>query len=165
MADNILEVRNLKKYFTTAAGTLHAVDDVNFTLPRGKTLGLAGESGCGKSTIGRLICGLHAATSGELIFEGKVICKMGNNDLQALRRELQIIFQDPFSSLNPRMSISAIIAEPLLIHKITKDKGAIEAKVKEMMDIVGLSPRFAGATPTSWTAGGGSGWALPGHLF
>ena len=107
--DVILEVRDLKKYFKSPTGTLHAVDGVNFSIRRGETLGLVGESGCGKSTIGRLILGLHQATSGEILFNGQDICKMNKQQLHDLRKDLQIIFQDPFSSLNPRMSIGEII--------------------------------------------------------
>ena len=99
--DIILEVRDLKKYFKSPTGTLHAVDGVNFSIRRGETLGLVGESGCGKSTIGRLILGLHQSTSGEILFNGQDICKMNKKQLHDLRKDLQIIFQDPFSSLNP----------------------------------------------------------------
>ncbi len=113
MADNILEVKNLKKYFKTKSGMLHAVDDVTFSIAKGETLGLVGESGCGKSTIGRLILGLHQATSGQILFNGQDIVKMNKKQLHDMRRDMQIIFQDPFSSLNPRMSISEIIGEPL----------------------------------------------------
>ena len=96
--DIILEVRDLKKYFKSPTGTLHAVDGVNFSIRRGETLGLVGESGCGKSTIGRLILGLHQSTSGEILFNGQDICKMNKKQLHDLRKDLQIIFQDPFSS-------------------------------------------------------------------
>lgn len=147
MNDNILEVRNLKKYFDVKTGSLHAVDDVSFNIKRGKTLGLVGESGCGKSTIGRLILGLHKATSGEIIFNGKDICKMSKAEIHNLRKDLQIIFQDPFSSLNPRMSISEIIGEPLTIHKMIKNKNESYSRVRELMDIVGLSERYANSYP------------------
>lgn len=147
MADNILEVKDLKKYFQSRKGVLHAVDGVNFSIKRGETLGLVGESGCGKSTIGRLILGLHTATSGEIIFNGEDICKMNKEQLHALRRKMQIIFQDPFSSLNPRMSISEIIGEPLQIHGITTSRSDLNARVRHLMDVVGLSERLENAYP------------------
>jgi peptide/nickel transport system ATP-binding protein len=145
--ENILEVRHLKKYFKTGRGVLHAVDDVNFTVKRGETLGLVGESGCGKSTIGRLILGLHKATSGEIIFDGKDICQMNKAGLHDLRKDMQIIFQDPYSSLNPRMSISEIIGEPLLIHKRVSSREELDKRVRELMDTVGLASRLENAYP------------------
>lgn len=147
MADNVLEVRHLKKYFKVKNGILHAVDDVTFSIQRGQTLGLVGESGCGKSTIGRLILGLHKATSGEILFNGKDICKMNDRQIHNLRKDMQIIFQDPFSSLNPRMSISEIIGEPLIIHKRAHGKTELEREVTRLMDIVGLSERLTNAYP------------------
>ncbi|QRG70298.1 ABC transporter ATP-binding protein [Brevibacillus choshinensis] len=147
MADNILEVRNLKKHFKSKTGTLHAVDGVSFSVGRGETLGLVGESGCGKSTIGRLILGLHQATSGEILFNGQDICKMNKAQIHDLRKDLQIIFQDPFSSLNPRMSIGEIIGEPLLIHKKVKHRADLEAEVRRLMDVVGLSERLVNSYP------------------
>ncbi len=147
MADNILEVKGLQKYFKTKKGLLHAVDGVDFSIQRGGTLGLVGESGCGKSTIGRLILGLHEATGGSIRFNGKDICSMKKSQLHTLREEMQIIFQDPFSSLNPRMSISEIIAEPLVIYKKYPKRSGVEAKVEELMDVVGLSPRLVNAYP------------------
>lgn len=147
MADNILEVKNLKKYFKAKNGTLHAVDDVSFSIPKGETLGLVGESGCGKSTIGRLILGLHQATGGEILFHGKDICKMNKKQIHNLRKDMQIIFQDPFSSLNPRMSISEIIGEPLIIHKKVRGKAELEAEVARLMEVVGLSKRLNNAYP------------------
>ncbi len=145
--DVILEVRNLKKYFKSPTGTLHAVDGVNFSIRKGETLGLVGESGCGKSTIGRLILGLHQATSGEILFNGRNICEMNKKQLHALRSDLQIIFQDPFSSLNPRMSIGEIIGEPLLIHNKVHGKAELNAEVARLMDVVGLSARLFNAYP------------------
>lgn len=147
MADNILEVKNLKKHFKTKGGLLHAVDDVTFSIKRGETLGLVGESGCGKSTIGRLILGLHQATSGEILFNGTDICKLDKRGLHDLRRDLQIIFQDPFSSLNPRMTISEIVGEPLQIHGKVKNRAELEAEVARLMDVVGLSKRVYNAYP------------------
>lgn len=145
--DVILEVRDLKKYFKSPTGTLHAVDGVNFSIRRGETLGLVGESGCGKSTIGRLILGLHQATSGEILFNGQDICKMNKQQLHDLRKDLQIIFQDPFSSLNPRMSIGEIIGEPLRIHGKVHSRAELDKEVSRLMDVVGLSARLFNAYP------------------
>jgi len=147
MADNILEVRNLKKHFNTAKGLLHAVDGINFTIERGKTLGIVGESGCGKSTTGRVILRLLEATEGEIIFEGKNIRDYSKEEMRRLREEMQIIFQDPFASLNPRMTVSEIIGEPLIIHKMCKNKEELTARVKELMDTVGLSQRLLNTYP------------------
>lgn len=153
MSDTILEVRNLKKYFNTPTGTLHAVDNVNFRIERGTTLGLVGESGCGKSTIGRLIMGLHTATSGEILFNGQDVCKMNKKQMHEFRREMQIIFQDPFSSLDPRKSVSEIITEPLIIHRKYKTSAERCAQVEHLMDIVGISRRFANAYPHEMDGG------------
>ncbi|EOD00984.1 ABC transporter ATP-binding protein [Caldisalinibacter kiritimatiensis] len=147
MADKILEVKNLKKYFKTPKGMLHAVDGVNFSIERGKTLGVVGESGCGKSTTGRVVLRLLDATDGEVIFEGKNILNYDKKQMRKLRREMQIIFQDPFASLNPRMTVSEIIAEPLIIHNITKDKKELDKKVEELMETVGLAERLVNAYP------------------
>lgn len=147
MADNILEVRHLKKYFSSGSGVLHAVDDVNFTIRRGETLGLVGESGCGKSTVGRLILGLHKATAGQVLFENEDVCQMDANKLHHLRRKMQIIFQDPFSSLNPRMSISEIIGEPLMIHGVAGTHAELGERVRKLMDICGLSERLENSYP------------------
>ena len=143
----LLEVNHLKKYFKTPAGTLHAVDDVNLTIDRGQTLGVVGESGCGKSTLGRTVLGLLDATSGEVLFEGKDITNVGRREHKELRREMQIIFQDPFSSLDPRKSVADTIAEPLKIFKVYSDKEQLRARVHELMDIVGLANRFALSYP------------------
>jgi peptide/nickel transport system ATP-binding protein len=147
MADKILEVKNLKKYFKTPKGMLHAVDGINFAIERGKTLGVVGESGCGKSTTGRLVLRLLEATDGEVYFEGKNILNYNKAQMRRLRREMQIIFQDPFASLNPRMTVSEIIAEPLIIHSMTKNKKELEKKVEELMDTVGLAERLVNAYP------------------
>ena len=147
MSDVILEVKDLKKYFETPKGTLHAVDGINFKIERGKTLGIVGESGCGKSTTGRVILRLLEATGGEVLFEGKNILNSNKEQLRKLRREMQIIFQDPFASLNPRMTVSEIIGEPLIIHGIAKNKAEISKRVKELMDTVGLSQRLLNTYP------------------
>lgn len=147
MADNILEIRNLKKYFTTPKGLLHAVDGVSFSIERGKTLGVVGESGCGKSTTGRVVLRLLEATGGDIIFEGKNIRDFNKNEMVKLREEMQIIFQDPYASLNPRMTISEIIAEPLIIHKKCKNKKELQEKVSSLMETVGLSERLVNTYP------------------
>lgn len=147
MADKILEVRNLKKYFNTPKGLLHAVDGVTFSIERGKTLGVVGESGCGKSTTGRAVLRLLEATDGEIIFEGKNIRNYGKAEMVKLREEMQIIFQDPYASLNPRMTISEIIAEPLIIHKKCKNKEELQEKVAKLMETVGLSERLTNTYP------------------
>ena len=153
MPDNILEVKNLKKYFKTPTGTLHAVDNVSFSVERGTTLGLVGESGCGKSTIGRLIAGLHTATGGQILFNGQDVCKMNKKQLHEYRREMQMVFQDPFSSLDPRKTVSETISEPLIIHKRFKTSAERTAHVDHLMDIVGISRRFANAYPHEMDGG------------
>lgn len=111
----ILEVRHLKKYFATPHGPLQAVDDVSFSIPKGVTLGVVGESGCGKSTLGRTVLRLHEPTAGEVLFHGDDITKYDKQELKALRSKMQIIFQDPYSSLNPRMTVSQSISEPMIL--------------------------------------------------
>ena len=147
MADTILEVKNLKKYFKTSKGMLHAVDNVSFSIERGKTLGVVGESGCGKSTTGRSILRLIEPTSGQVLFEGKDIAKMKAREMQKMRRDMQIIFQDPFSSLDPRKSIAQIIAEPIDIFKLASTKKEKEEMILELMDTVGLARRLYGTYP------------------
>lgn len=142
MDNTIISVRNLKKYFPTSSGTLHAVDDVSFDIERGTTLGVVGESGCGKSTLGRVLLHLLPSTDGQIIFEGKDITNVSRHELHELRKQMQIIFQDPFSSIDPRMSVKQLIAEPLKIYKLTKSKAELDKKVKETMDIVGLASRL-----------------------
>lgn len=147
MSAPLLEVRNLKKYFKTPKGLLHAVDDVSFTIDKGRTLGIVGESGCGKSTTGRVILRLLTATAGEVIFEGKDILKASDEEMRHLRKKMQIIFQDPFSSLDPRMTVSAIIGEPLKLNKIITNKAQREKRVLELMEIVGLQDRLINTYP------------------
>ncbi len=145
----IVRVENLKKYFATPHGILHAVDDVSFSLDKGKTLGVVGESGCGKSTLGRTILKLHEPTSGRIFFEGEDITEYKPKQMKAKRQEMQIIFQDPFASLNPRMTVSETIAESLLIQKLVnkRDRKAIDEKVREYMDLVGIAPRLINSYP------------------
>jgi oligopeptide/dipeptide ABC transporter ATP-binding protein len=147
MHDALVTVRNLKKFFKTQKGMLHAVDDISFSLVRGKTLGLVGESGCGKSTTGRLLLRLIEPTAGEVIFDGKDVFKLGATELRELRKEMQIIFQDPFSSIDPRMSISETIEEPLRINHMYPDKKERLERVFELMTMVGLADRYADSYP------------------
>ena len=139
----LLEVKDLKKYFKTPRGLLHAVDGVNFTLNEGSTLGIVGESGCGKSTLGRVILRLLDPTDGEIIFNGKDVTSIIGNELHDFRRNMQMIFQDPFSSINPRMMVYNIIGEPLQIYKINKDETEYDKKVRSLMDTVGRAERVA----------------------
>jgi peptide/nickel transport system ATP-binding protein len=138
----LLEVRDLKKYFSTKMGMLHAVDEVNFSLDKGKTLGIVGESGCGKSTLGRVILHLLNATGGKIIFNGDDISKPSKAKLHELRKDMQMIFQDPFSSINPRMTVAQIIGEPLRIYRICNTKNEFRERVKKLMDTVGLASRL-----------------------
>ena len=143
----LLEVKNLKKYFKTPKGMLHAVDDVSFTIDRGRTLGVVGESGCGKSTTGRAILRIVEPTEGEILFDGEDIRSLGKDQMRRMRTRMQIIFQDPFSSLNPRKTVSETIAEPLKLNGIITDKGKRMERVAEIMEIVGLAERLYNAYP------------------
>jgi len=147
MNATVLSVRNLKKYFHTPAGTLHAVDDVSFELAKGQTLGLVGESGCGKSTTGRLLLRLLEPTAGEVFFEGKNVFTLPAREMRELRKEMQIIFQDPFSSVDPRMSVSEIIEEPLRINRMFANRKDRLDRVFELMAMVGLADRYADTYP------------------
>ena len=142
----LLEVNHLKKYFKTRGGDLHAVDDISFTLDAKKTLGVVGESGCGKSTLGRTIIHLLDATAGSIVFDGEDITEPTKKQLHHLRAEMQIIFQDPFSSLDPRKSVSEAIMAPLKKHrKMSKEEMLTETR--KLMDVVGLAKRFENAYP------------------
>ena len=145
----ILKVEHLKKYFPVPNGMLHAVDDISFTIEQGKTLGVVGESGCGKSTMGRAILRLHEPTSGKVYFDQKDILSFNDKQMKDMRRDMQIIFQDPFASLNPRMTVSEAIAAPLLVQKIydRKDKDGIQKRVREIMNMVGLASRLINTYP------------------
>ena len=145
----ILKVEHLKKYFPVPNGMLHAVDDISFTIEQGKTLGVVGESGCGKSTMGRAILRLHEPTSGKVSFDQKDILSFNDKQMKDMRRDMQIIFQDPFASLNPRMTVSEAIAAPLLVQKIydRKDKDGIQKRVREIMNMVGLASRLINTYP------------------
>ena len=145
----LLRVNHLKKYFQTPSGTLSAVDDVTFSINSMETLGVVGESGCGKSTLGRCILRLHEPTAGEVIFEDRNILECSKAEMKELRSKMQIIFQDPYASLNPRMTVSQAIAAPLIIQGIYKpsEKEKIRKRVAEMMDVVGLAPRLVNSYP------------------
>lgn len=145
----LLRVNHLKKYFQTPSGTLSAVDDVTFGINSMETLGVVGESGCGKSTLGRCILRLHEPTAGEVIFEDRNILECSKAEMKELRSKMQIIFQDPYASLNPRMTVSQAIAAPLIIQGIYKpsEKEKIRKRVAEMMDVVGLAPRLVNSYP------------------
>lgn len=147
MSDNLIDIRHLKKYFNVSSGQLHAVDDVSLTIRRGRTLGLVGESGCGKSTLGRVIIGLIKETSGQVFFNGEEATKFTGARRAEFRRHAQIVFQDPFSSLNPRMSVSQLISEPLVINKTCRSKAQLDARVVELMDLVGLASRLTTSFP------------------
>ncbi|MBC5711868.1 ATP-binding cassette domain-containing protein [Hungatella sp. L12] len=147
MEDLLLDVKHLKKYFDTPSGLLHAVDDVSFSVKRGTTLGVVGESGCGKSTLGSTLLYLDEPTGGEILFEGTNLQSVGKKEFKRIRPRMQMIFQDPYSSLNGRMNVRQLIAEPLIVNKVCKDKKEIEARVDAMMETVGLARRLAGAYP------------------
>lgn len=143
----LMEAVNVKKYFKTKSGTLHAVDDISLQIQKGETLGLVGESGCGKSTLGRVLLRLLNPTSGKILFEGKDLAALSKSEMRKMRTQLQIIFQDPFSSLNPRKTVGQTIAEPLALNKLITDKKERLEKVKELMDTVGLAQRFIDSYP------------------
>jgi len=147
MSEVLLEAKNLKKYFKTKKGWLHAVDDVNFTINKGETLGLVGESGCGKSTAGRVVLRLLEATDGEVLFNGENIRNYNRKQMREFRSKAQIVFQDPFASLNPRMSVSEIIAEPLIVNAKSMKRSERNEKVRELMETVGLAERLENAYP------------------
>lgn len=146
--DVLISVRDLTKYFPTKAGDLKAVDGVSFDIKRGETLGLVGESGCGKSTVGRAIIRLHEPTSGQVLFDGVDVAQLKRKaDINKIRLDMQIVFQDPYSSLNPRMSTFDLIAEPARVNHLFKSERELEAAVYNMMDTVGLRRSVAGAFP------------------
>jgi oligopeptide transport system ATP-binding protein len=162
-ADNgevLLEVRDLVKHFTVGggmfggrAGTVRAVEGVSFTLRRGETLGLVGESGCGKTTTGRCILQLERPTSGQVIFEGRDLGTMSDTDLRSMRRRMQVIFQDPYASLNPRMTVGQILAEPLAVHGVVPDRQRRRERVRDLLSRVGLLPQHADRYPHQLSGG------------
>ena len=143
----LLETVGLKKYFQTAAGKLHAVDDINLKIGKGETLGVVGESGCGKSTLGRVILRLLEADAGQILFEGKDILKRTKAQMKDVRTQMQIIFQDPYSSLDPRISVIDLIREPMVVNKLYGGRAQTEQRALELMDKVGLARRLANAYP------------------
>ena len=160
MSEPLLKVRNLVKHFPVKGGIMkrevervHAVDGVSFALMAGETLGLVGESGCGKSTTGRCILRLIEPTSGEVWFEGKDVIALDRGQLQRLRRDMQIIFQDPFASLNPRMTVGGIIGEALVIHGLVKDAREFQGRVAELLEAVGLNPDYMRRYPHEFSGG------------
>ncbi|MBQ9896428.1 MAG: ATP-binding cassette domain-containing protein [Synergistaceae bacterium] len=146
-------VKNLKKYFSTKRGKLHAVDDVSFEIKKGETLGLVGESGCGKSTLGRCLIRLLDSTSGEVLLKNKDnedyvdITKVNAAEMKALRKRVQIVFQDPYSCLNPRLSVWELIAEPLIVNNIYNNSADMRKRIRELMDTVGLAERLENSYP------------------
>ncbi len=160
MSQPLLEVQDLVMHFPIGggmfakpAGVVKAVDGVSFKIRKGETLGLVGESGCGKTTTGRCILQLERATSGRILFEGIDLMSLDAAALRAVRRRIQVIFQDPYSSLNPRMTVGQILAEPLQVHRIVTDKGQRELRVRELLVQVGLLPQHAGRYPHQLSGG------------
>ncbi|WP_103529611.1 ABC transporter ATP-binding protein, partial [Streptomyces sp. SM12] len=157
----ILEVRNLVKHFPLTqgivfqrqVGAVRAVDDISFELYPGETLGIVGESGCGKSTVAKLLMSLERPTSGEIFYKGEDISRLSGRALKAVRRNIQMVFQDPYTSLNPRMTVGDIIGEPFEIHPEVAPKGDREAKVRELLDVVGLNPEYINRYPHQFSGG------------
>ncbi|GAW92865.1 ABC transporter ATP-binding protein [Calderihabitans maritimus] len=157
----LVEVRNLTKYFPITAGAIFtktvgyvkAVDNVSFNIRKGETLGLVGESGCGKTTVGRTILRLYEPTKGEVIYKGRNIYALNARDIETIRREIQIVFQDPYSSLNPRMTVSDIIGEPLDIHRLARDRNERQERIYELLRLVGLNPEHANRYPHEFSGG------------
>ena len=159
--ETLVEIKNLKKYFPVLDGVfvkrevaqVKAVDDVSFTIRKGETLGLVGESGCGKTTIGRCILQLEKATSGSIIFDGTDLTKLSSEELIPFRQRIQVIFQDPYSSLNPRMTIGSIISEPMKVHGILNTEAARRQRVRELLHRCGLNPKFFDRYPHEMSGG------------
>lgn len=157
----IVEVRHLKKYFPVLSGVIaqrtvgwvKAVDDVSFVIQRGETLGLVGESGCGKTTVGRCILQLERATEGQILYEGQEMTQMNDPELRKLRPRVQIVFQDPYSSLNPRMTIGQIISEPIRVHRLSQNSADCRDRVDELLTVVGLNPLMATRYPHQLSGG------------
>ena len=159
--DIMLDVQDLRMYFPITAGILFqrsvavikAVDNINFFVRQGETLGLVGESGCGKTTTGRCILQLYRPTSGSIHFQGQDLCKLRNKNLRPMRRQMQMIFQDPYSSLNPRMTAGSIIGEPLIVHGLAKSRSLYKQRVEELLDVVGLNRYMADRFPHEFSGG------------
>ena len=143
----LIEIKNLKKYYPTHRGLLHAVDDVTLNIEKGKTLGVVGESGCGKSTLGKTLIRMEDATEGSVKFDGQEITGMSQHQFKAMRTKMQMIFQDPYASLDPRMSVSQLIAEPIQTYHLAKDKKELDGMVGNLMDEVGLARRLVNSYP------------------
>jgi oligopeptide/dipeptide ABC transporter ATP-binding protein len=154
MSRNLIEIRNLKKYFNVGKGqSLKAVNDISLDIKQGETLGVVGESGCGKSTAGRTILRLYEPTAGSVHFNGTNIYSLTGSKMKALRREMQMIFQDPYASLNPRMTISDIIGEALDVHKLVHSKAERKHRIEELLDLVGLNPDHVTRYPHEFSGG------------
>ncbi|HLQ74198.1 MAG TPA: oligopeptide/dipeptide ABC transporter ATP-binding protein [Bacillota bacterium] len=151
-SENIIEVNHLVKHFGSGQSVVKAVDDVSFTMDYGETLGVVGESGCGKSTLGRTMMRLYEATEGSVYFEGKDIHSMSRKELLPLRRDIQMIFQDPYASLNPRMTVEEIIGESIDIHRLARGKERKE-RIKELLELVGLRPSHMNRYPHEFSGG------------
>ena len=158
--ETLIEVTDLKKYFPIKRGLLSktvghvkAVNGVNFAIRRGETLGLVGESGCGKTTVGRSILRLIEPTGGSVLFEGKEVTQMGTTEMRNLRREMQIIFQDPYSSLNPRITVGGMLSEIIKFHGLRKTEAEVQKRVEELLDVVGLRPEYARRYPHEFSGG------------
>ena len=157
----LLDVHDLKMYFPVTSGIIFqrkmadvkAVDGVSFFIREGETLGLVGESGCGKTTVGRCVLMLYQPTAGEILFEGHHLTKMRGRDIRRMRRRMQVIFQDPYASLNPRMTVGSIIGEPIVIHNLAPNRRERKEKVQELMRIVGLNPYYANRYPHEFSGG------------
>ena len=153
MTTPLIQTKGLKKYFSTPHGLLHAVDDVNISIEAGQTLGVVGESGSSKSTLGRVIPRLIEATSGEVLFNGENILDYTPHQMKDMRKQMQIVFQDPFASLNPRMTVSELIAEPMKVCGVYKNNNEMMERVFELMDTVGLAERFVNTYPHEMDGG------------
>ena len=148
MSENLIEVKNLKKYFSTPRGMLHAVDDVTFNIEKGKTIGVVGESGCGKSTLGKTLMRLHDPTDGEVLFHGDDIADMPIKEFKKkYSSNIQMIFQDPYASLDPRMTVLELVEEPIKVNNKGLSKADVKAKAQEMMELVGLAKRLENTYP------------------
>ena len=147
MNDALIQVKNLKKYFKTGRGFLHAVDDVSFSIEKGETIGVVGESGCGKSSLGRTVLRLNEPTGGEILYRGQNLVTMSSREMKKIRPKMQMIFQDPYSSLNGRMNVRQLIAEPLIVNKICKNRREMDERIDHIMEIVGLASRLDMAYP------------------
>ncbi len=153
MNQPLLETIGLKKYYRTGAGMLHALDDVSIRIDKGETLGVVGESGCGKTTLGRTVLRLIEATEGKVLFEGKDVLRSSPREMKKMRQDMQVIFQDPYSSLNPRMTVMELIAEPLIVNRVCTGKSEIDDRVYDIMKTVGLSARTVNMYPHEMDGG------------